>query len=642
MSSTSGLEKKVAIFLRATITLLLVSFFTAGCTLIKLKNEVNRSHESTVVVGRIYGNFQVKGPIIVAACSADEKKTIAHYTVLHDFGEYELIVDQGNYYVFAFWDKNKNLTYDAGEPAGQHGDPKLVAVPAVGVVFDIDIVIPEGGGNIAIPTGLEIASAKPQNLRSRQVGDITDLDDERFTAENGIKGFWEPFSFFKELGGNIYFLEKYDPEKIPILFIHGAAGTPEGWKYFVDHIDRAHFQPWLFYYPTGVRIDSMAHLLFWKLVNLQTKYQFKKIYITAHSMGGLVARSFIINYGPQFPYVKLFISLATPWGGDRMAEYGVKQSPVAIPSWIDMQPEGDFIKSLYQSEFPKSVSFYMFSGYRGDRNPFRSNNDGTITLSSIMDSRAQSEAKMNYVFNEDHASILSSEQVLAQYNAVLDEFDEKAGASLPRSGGYFKIHFAYDYEFDGVRPQAMFILRPAGKKNVETVSYLSNYENDRTYGPFPSGKYFASMLTAAGKSINQYISVSIEGNGTKDLDFVFKPDGEIRGFVTTALKPDDKAPGRPEIVYRSADQSINIQSIELTGNGIHRVVQPIKGDELNDWDLIISRTDFCHNRYFSFFGLPAGDYTLLIKAEGYKHIKKKYSVIPGIPEDFRAIELTRD
>ena len=34
------------------------------------------------------------------------------------------------------------------------------------------------------------------------------------------------------------------------------------------------------------------------------------------------------------PYIKLFISLATPWGGDRMAEYGVKQSPAVIPSWI--------------------------------------------------------------------------------------------------------------------------------------------------------------------------------------------------------------------------------------------------------------------------------------------------------------------
>jgi pimeloyl-ACP methyl ester carboxylesterase len=642
-SSTNGLKKNLlTIFIRAIIILFLISFCTSGCALIKLKKEVNRSLESTVVVGRIYGEFPGKGPIIVAACSADEKKRIAHYTVLHDSGEYELMVDQGKYYVFAFWDKNSNLTYDAGEPAGQHGDPKLVRVSAVGVVFDIDIVIPEGGKIIAIPTGSEIASVKPQNLRSRQAGNITDLDDERFAPENGTKGFWEPFSFFKEFGGNIYFIEKYDPEKIPILFIHGATGTPKGWKYFVDHIDRARFQPWFFYYPTGVRIDSMAHLLFWKLINLQTKYQFNKIYITAHSMGGLVAKSFIINYGLQFPYVKLFISLATPWGGDRMAEYGVQQSPVVIPSWIDMQPEGDFIRSLYRTEMPKSVSFYMFCGYRGNRNPFRSNNDGTITLSSIMDNRAQSEAKMNYVFNEDHASILSSEEVLSLYNAILDESDEKQSASRHRSGGYLKIHFAYNYEFNGVRPQPMFILRPVGKKDVETVSYLRSYDNGKTYGPFPSGKYLASMLTAAGKSTRNYISVSVESNETKDLDFVFTPDGEIRGYVATSLEPNDKSPGRPDVVYRSADEKINIQSIELTGNEIHRELKPIKGEDVNDWDLIISRTDFCYKRYFGFFGLPTGDYNLLIKAEGYKPIEKKYSVMPGIPKDFRAIELIPD
>ena len=89
--------------------------------------------------------FSGNGPIIVAACSTSEGKEIAHYTVLHDSGEYELMVGQGNYYVFAYWDKNSNLIYEAGEPAGQYGDPKLVRAPAVGVVFDIDIVIPEEG-----------------------------------------------------------------------------------------------------------------------------------------------------------------------------------------------------------------------------------------------------------------------------------------------------------------------------------------------------------------------------------------------------------------------------------------------------------------------------------------------------------------
>ena len=238
-----------------------------------------------------------------------------HYTVLHDFGEFELMVAKGNYYVFAYWDKNSNLVYDAGEPAGQYGDPKMVTAPAGGVVGDIDIVIPEKTQNIDVPSGFEISPVKPDKLYSRLAGAIIDLDDERFSEEQGSKGYWEPVTFFRELGGNIYFLEEYDPKKIPILFIHGATGTPKGWKYFVDNIDRTRFQPWFFYYPSGARIQSMSYLLFWKLENLKIKYNFEQLYITAHSMGGLVARSFIMDHGARFPYVKLFISLATPWGG---------------------------------------------------------------------------------------------------------------------------------------------------------------------------------------------------------------------------------------------------------------------------------------------------------------------------------------
>ena len=613
-----------------------------GCTLIKLKKDVDRSLESTVIVGRIHAKFLGNGPIIVAACSMNEGKEIAHYTVLHDSGEYELMVGQGNYYVFAFWDKNSNLIYEAGEPAGQHGDPKLVSAPAVGVVFDIDVVIPEGGRNIVIPHGSEISSVKPQKLHSRQAGDITDLDDERFSEEYGTKGFWEPYSFFKQLGGNIYFLEEYDPEKTPILFIHGAGGTPKGWRYFVDNIDRTRFQPWFFYYPTGARINSMSYLLLWKLSNLQTKYQFNKIYITAHSMGGLVAKSFIVDYGQKFPYVKLFISLATPWGGDRMAKYGVQQSPVVIPSWIDMQPEGDFIKSLYRIKMPESVSFYMFSGHRGSRSPFRSNNDGTITLSSLLDYRPQSEAKMNYAFNEDHATILYSKEVLAQYNIILDEFDEKQSGSLHRSGGYLKIHFAYNYDFEDERPRPTLILRPIGKKDAETVTFLSDDDNGKILGPFPSGDYLASMVTMAGKPGKKYVPVSIESNKTKALDFVFTPDGVIRGCVTTSLKPEDKSVGMPDYRYQSVDRKVNIQSITLKGNGIHRILQQVKGEDVNNYDYLISRADICYNTCFGFFGLPAGDYKLSIKAEGYKSIVKNYSVTPGILNYFRITELTPD
>ena len=33
-------------------------------------------------------------------------------------------------------------------------------------------------------------------------------------------------SFLQEIGVSIFFLELYDPDKIPVLFIHGALGTP--------------------------------------------------------------------------------------------------------------------------------------------------------------------------------------------------------------------------------------------------------------------------------------------------------------------------------------------------------------------------------------------------------------------------------
>ena len=516
---------------KMNIILLLLCFVAASCTLVKLKKEVKETLESTILVGRVSTSFLGKGPIVVAAYSKHQGKIemAPHYSILHDSGEFELEVAQGNYYVFAYWDKNSNLIYDPGEPAGQYGKPKLIPAPAGGAVLGIDFAIPAKGGDIDLPHGYEISSVKPKKFHSRLAGAIMDLDDELFSEEYGGKGFWEPGTFFKEIGENIYFLEEYDPKKIPILFVHGAAGSPKGWQYFVDNIDRTRFQPWFFYYPTGARIQSMSYLLFWKLFNLQIKYKFNELYITAHSMGGLVVRSFIMDYGKYCPYVKLFVSLATPWGGDRMAEYGVKQSPAVIPSWIDMQPEGEFMKSIYSAKMSETISFYLFFGHRGSRNPFRSNNDETISLSSLLDWRSQSEAKRVFAFNEDHASIAFSKNILAQYNTIINTFDEKHHEPLHRTGGYLQLHFSYDYPIDGVRPWPALVLRPMGKKHAETVIYLSANDNGRKLGPFPSGDYSVSIYAEAVKPRGGNIPVSIESNKTKEINFVFTPDGIISG-----------------------------------------------------------------------------------------------------------------
>ena len=629
-------SRRLQIFL-----IILVCFIIGGCTLIKLNKEVKKSLASTILVGHISTTSPGKGPIVVVAYSINQgKKEIAHYTILHESGEYELMVASGNYYIFAFCDKNNNLIYDAGEPAGQYGNPKLVYAPPGGVVLQIDFIIPENEIKMDLPYGFQISSVKPKKLQSHLAGAIIDLDDELFRDENGKKGFWEPIEFYKEFGGNIYFLEEYDPNKIPILFIHGAGGTPAGWKYFVGNIDRTRFQPWFFYYPTGARINNMSYLLYWKLFNLQIKYKFDKMYITAHSMGGLVARSFIVDYSRTFPYVKLFISLATPWGGDRMAEYGVSQSPVVIPSWIDMQPEGEFIKSLYRKKIPETTSFYMFSGHRGGHNPFQSNNDGTISLSSILDLRPQAEAKMNYTFNEDHASIVFSKEVLTQYNTIINMVDENNGSSRHQPGGYLQLHYSYDHSFSDVRPWPSLILRPAGKKDAEIVITLSADDNGRILGPFPLGDYSASMVAMATRAGEKNVPLSIESSKTKDLNFVFTPDGTISGYVTTALKAEDRPAGMPADKYLPADKKIAIQTITLSGVGIRRVLYPLTGENIDYMEYLISRADFCYNGSFFFFGLPAGIYELVIYAQGYQPLMQKYSVTPGRQEEQRISELT--
>jgi hypothetical protein len=351
-------------------------------------------------------------------------------------------------------------------------------------------------------------------------------------------------------------------------------------------------------------------------MNLKKKYNFQQLYITAHSMGGLVGRSFIVDYGRYFPSVKLFITLATPWGGDRMAEYGVKQSPAVVPCWIDMQPESAFMQSLYRTRMPEDISFYMFYGYRGSRNPFRSNNDGTIALSSLLDYRPQSEAKMNYAFNEDHDSILFSRDALEQYNTIINTFAEGKQASLKRSGGYLKISISYDAPRNGGETMHGMVLQPVDKKHAATVTYVSADENGATLGPFPPGDYLASLLDVAAKPGKSYVPVTIMRNGASDLSFTLHPDAVICGYVTNAVRPKGWAAGMP-------DERVAIHSITLKGEGTHRRLQILEGEDIPLAEHLIRRVDYYYNGFFVFYGLPEGDYELTVRAKGYRPFVKK-------------------
>ncbi len=394
----------------------------AGCSFLRLSEEVNILNRSSILTGTVKTSAPSQQvPVVVLAYTKKRhNRKIVHFTRLHGPGPYELIVPQGRYRVFAFGDKNGNLVYDAGEPAGYHSF--LVITGKGAMLRNLDVTLEKSQrASGDLPNGTAATDHLPGTVHSTLPGALADLDDKLFSYENGEKGYWQPYSFFREIGCNIYFLNSYDPSKIPVLFVHGAMGSPLGWQFFFQHMDLNRFQPWFFYYPSGASLQSTAEILCRKLMTLQTRYRFNKMIIAAHSMGGLVVRSVLVDYGGNLPFVSKFISISTPWAGVPMAVAGVKYSPVVLPSWKDLQPDGEFARSIFRKKLPDSVDHYLFFGYKDGKNGQWPNSDGVIGLTSQLEPRSQFQAAMVFGFNEDHTGILTSWSVLGLFNRILDE-----------------------------------------------------------------------------------------------------------------------------------------------------------------------------------------------------------------------------
>jgi hypothetical protein len=603
----------------------------AGCTLLKLKDEAAAFYASTVLVGRIDGPPGYRGPVIVAA-TAHNPVAVAHRVLLHEPGGYELIVPQGEYRLAAFGDANGNGRYDSGEPAGEYpGLPVLAS--GTGVVASLDFALAAAPG----PPVRAAARALGAGMtgHSTQAGALAALDAREFAADNGSRGYWAPMEFFKAFGGNIYFLEPYDPARIPILFVHGAAGSPQDWRYFFEHVDRQRYQPWFFYYPSGAALDSMAYLLYWKLLNLQLRYRFDTLVLTAHSMGGLVVRTFLLNHGNEFPQAKLFVSLSTPWAGEASADLGVKHSPAVVPSWRDMQPDGRFMQALFARPLPAGIEHYLLFGHKGGYSMLRPNNDGTVTLASQLRGPAQSEARRVFGFDEDHVSILTSPQVLAQYRSILAAVDQKGGAA---PAGQVRVDFSFAGGAAGARGLPGLVLAPVaanGSPRHSVVITLTEHDAGRSVGPIAAGVYDASLVAGSFKTEPRRVRVNIEPGRTPTLSFRLTPQGSLSGYVGADADWVDNPAGS----YRPPHPTIRIRSITLAGPGTRRTLVP-RGGGGNALERYLDGQDDAVNAFFSFVDLPAGSYELTIDAEGYLPHTSHHSVVPGQPGRLRPIVLT--
>ena len=234
-------------------------------------------------------------------------------------------------------------------------------------------------------------------------------------------GLWAPLDFLSQVGIGVFFAEPYDPKRIPILFVSGAGGYPQEWRTYVESLDPARYQAWFFVYPSGQRLEYSAAILQRCVEDLRKRYGFERLYLTAHSMGGLVSRGFIqrAREAGDISYLRLFVSVSTPWEGHRAAVYGVEYSPAVIPSWIDMQTNSQYQQAIFARPFGQSLAYYLFYSQVDPKAPREKADDGAVTVISQLRPEAVRDAREVLGFTENHDSILISRNAIAAYQRIL-------------------------------------------------------------------------------------------------------------------------------------------------------------------------------------------------------------------------------
>jgi len=177
----------------------------------------------------------------------------------------------------------------------------------------------------------------------------------------------------------LYLMEPYQPDKIPLVMVHGLQSSPLAWMQLTnelrgDPVIRQQYQIWHFYYPTGTPISHNAWLFRREMEEVRRlvdpgldDFATNHMVVLGHSMGGLVTRMAVTDSGttlwdaffqtpppttaadPEAAYLReLFLLEPKPWI-DRVIFVavphrgsGLADNPVARLLAKDVQLPGQF------------------------------------------------------------------------------------------------------------------------------------------------------------------------------------------------------------------------------------------------------------------------------------------------------------
>ncbi|WP_372896948.1 esterase/lipase family protein [Stieleria sp.] len=137
------------------------------------------------------------------------------------------------------------------------------------------------------------------------------LDTPRFRERNHeTEGLLNPADAAKNRG--LYMLEPYDPNRIPVLMVHGLWSSPRTWMDMFNDLRsfpeiRQRYQFWFYLYPSGqpfwlsaMQMRSDLHDLRHTFDPAHNDAPMDQMVLVGHSMGGLISRMQTIDSGDDF------------------------------------------------------------------------------------------------------------------------------------------------------------------------------------------------------------------------------------------------------------------------------------------------------------------------------------------------------
>ena len=428
------------------VTALLSMLLLCSCTLLNLQKEADEVNHNVVIHGELIPQAWQGEPIVIVL-SREADSTGRHavdYRVQHRPGPFYFFTEPGNYQLAAFEDRSGELRYRPGDPALVSGD---IAASVAQARVEADLT-GELSSATQIPARFDISSDSQTTTVSagyRNLGRIVTMDAPEMSLELGQDGLWKPAEHREKLEIGLFFLEPFDPAKTPVVFVHGIGGAPVQFEKIAADLDRERYQPWFFAYPSIYPLQMVADTLNVSMDIVRRRYDFERVHLVAHSMGGPVSRAYLNEYSwSEHDYtVNAFITVASPLGGHASASmYPSEDQGASGPmaswiaeieateeggmqhvAWTDMSPDSAFMSNLFSKPLPESVEYHLIFTFLGDA---RSGppNDGTVSLISQLRADAQREAITMRGYSLGHTAVLAEEDVSTHLQTLLVATDE--------------------------------------------------------------------------------------------------------------------------------------------------------------------------------------------------------------------------